>query len=406
MELKRERVWLISEVFYPDTDIATGNIATQIAIKFSEKYEVHVICGPADYERKNKSDDSSFLNENIVIHRSEAFTLDKNNRVKRLIRVLGISFSFLFQGLKIKHNEKVLVISNPAFVTPLYAFLKSIKKFRFILLMHDVFPENLIPAKFVGEGNLLYKLTRYVFRKARRSADKIIVIGRDMKDILTKHFPESRKNDIVVIPNWSDVVDIYPKEYLDNKIVKQLGLQNKIVILFAGNHGILQNLVEFVKIIEKTNNPILHFIFAGGGSEKASLEDYARNKDLKNISFLPAFPRGQTIEILNACHIGLVSLSNHVYGVGVPSKSYNILAAGKPICFIGNTFTEISLFVKENEVGWTFSYDDASSIVDFLNSFSFDSVKEIERMGKEGRKIVKNGYSQESVLKRILEILQ
>ena len=38
---------MVSEVFYPDTDIAAANIATEIALKFEEVFfEVHVICGP------------------------------------------------------------------------------------------------------------------------------------------------------------------------------------------------------------------------------------------------------------------------------------------------------------------------------------------------------------------------
>ena len=55
--MSKKKIWLVSEVFYPDTDIATANIATEIALKFGEEFEVHVICGPKDYERKNKRTD-------------------------------------------------------------------------------------------------------------------------------------------------------------------------------------------------------------------------------------------------------------------------------------------------------------------------------------------------------------
>jgi len=51
----KERVWLVSEVFFPDTDIASANIATEIALKLKEHFEVHVICGPENYARGNLS---------------------------------------------------------------------------------------------------------------------------------------------------------------------------------------------------------------------------------------------------------------------------------------------------------------------------------------------------------------
>lgn len=46
--------------------------------------------------------------------------------------------------------------------------------------------------------------------------------------------------------------------------------------------------------------------------------------------------RSQQNDFLNACDIGIVTLNDGMYGLGVPSKSYNIWAAGKPILYIGD----------------------------------------------------------------------
>lgn len=402
---EKKRIWLVSEVFYPDTDIASGNISTEIASKLVQKYEVHVICGPADYERKNQGGNATPLDVNIVVHRWRYFALSKNNPLKRLIRAIGLSLAFLFMGLKIRKSDTVLVISNPAFITPIYAFLRLIIKFQYILLMHDVFPENLVAAKYINEQNLTYKLTQSLFSKSRKAADKIIVIGRDMKDLLLRKFPMRRQQDIVIIPNWADVNEIYPTES-KNEIIGNLRLQGKVIMLFAGNHGVLQNLQAFFRIIQRVSNPNLHFIFAGGGSERSLVEEYAKSNKLSNVSFLPSFPRKDVNNILNACDIGLVSLKDEVYGVGVPSKSYNILAAGKPVCFIGNTDTEIAKFVKENNIGWAFRYDEPSEIENYLNSLSNESLEDIRQKGKQGREIVVRKYSKQIILNTILESLE
>ena len=398
----RKRIWLISEVFHPDTDIATANIATEIAIKFSEQYDVHVICGPKDYEAKAGMMTANEMPVNITLHRWNYFNYNKNHSLKRLIRVLGISLGLFLKGLKIKKEDKVFVISNPAFITPLYAFLKWFKGFNYILLMHDVFPENLITGGYIQENNFLYHLTKKFFLKSRRAADKIIVIGRDMKGLLLQGYSISRAEDIVIIPNWADAENIFPQPYHENEIIKTLQLQEKIVILFAGNHGVLQHLQPFLEIIRKTNNTALHFLFAGGGAEKPNLEQYAAINKMHNVSFLPAFPRNDLNKMLNACHIGLVSLSDKLYGVGVPSKSYNILAAEKPILFIGNVYTEIPLFVVENDIGWAFNYEQSKDIINFLNHLCLSHITD---KGKKGRQVVQQFYKKEQILSQLLNFI-
>ncbi|OJU24882.1 MAG: hypothetical protein BGN92_11440 [Sphingobacteriales bacterium 41-5] len=400
----KERIWLVSEVFYPDTDIASGNIATEIARKFSEIYEVHVICGPKDYGVKT-GNITDHLGEGIVFHRWKYFNFDKNHSLKRLIRVIGVSFGLFILGFKIKKGEKAFVISNPAFITPLYAFLKFFKDFRYILLMHDVFPENLIAGEYTKESSLVYKTIKKLFIRSRTSAEKIIVIGRDMKALLLKGFPLYRHDDIQVIPNWADVENVVPEPFSGNEIIRKLHLEDKIVTLFAGNHGILQNIRSFLSIIEKIENPVLHFVFAGGGSEKPVLEKYASEKRLNNVSFIPAFPRKDLNKMMNACHIGLVSLSDRLYGVGVPSKSYNILGAEKPILFLGNKNTEIPQFILENGMGWAFSYAEAAAIIDFFNHLNVTSLVEVTEKGKKGREIVVSQCSKERVLEKLTKFV-
>ncbi|MGC4231865.1 MAG: glycosyltransferase family 4 protein [Niabella sp.] len=399
--MKKERIWVVSEVFYPDTDIATANIATEIALKFRENFEVHVICGPQDYERKNSSVNGDEL-EDIHIHRWKFFNYNKNHKIKRLIRVIGISLGLFFYGFKIKKTDKAFVISNPAFITPFFGFLKWLKGFEYILLMHDVFPENLIVGGYIKETNICYRLTRALFVRSRVATDKIIVIGRDMKALLLQHFPRHRENDIRIIPNWADTDAVFPIDRQEHKILEELQLQNKLIILFAGNHGILQNLLAFLKIVEQTNNPSIHYVFAGGGATKSELENYAAAHNMSNVSFLPPFQRSENNSILNSCHIGLVSLTDSLYGVGVPSKSYNILSAGKPILFLGNTQTEIAQFVTENNLGWAFEYKHSRAVIDFLNTLTIDCLPDIMAKGAKGRELVKDYYTKEEVLEQII----
>ena len=143
------------------------------------------------------------------------------------------------------------------------------------------------------------------------------------------------------------------------------GLENKIVIQFAGNIGRAQGLEELISIFSKCDDNKFHFLFIGDGAILNDLK--LRTIKNKNITFLGSLPRKDQNNFLNACDIGLVTLKSNMFGLGVPSKSYNILAAGKPILCIANPNSEIGLMVKFNDVGWVLDNSELNRIPDLLN---------------------------------------
>lgn len=62
--------------------------------------------------------------------------------------------------------------------------------------------------------------------------------------------------------------------------------------------------------------------------------------------------RSRQNDFLNACDVAIITLTEGMYGLGVPSKSYNIMATGKPILFIGDKNSEIAICIKEYDLGW------------------------------------------------------
>ncbi len=75
----------------------------------------------------------------------------------------------------------------------------------------------------------------------------------------------------------------------------------------------------------------IRFIFIGSGVKRKWLENEISKNDLKNVVLLDPMPREEQTTFLNACDVGFVSLVGGMYGVAMPSRTYNFLAAGKPI---------------------------------------------------------------------------
>ena len=93
-----------------------------------------------------------------------------------------------------------------------------------------------------------------------------------------------------------------------------------------------------------------------------------------------------------ACDIALVTLQDGMFGLGVPSKTYNILASGRPVLFLGPKGSEIDLLVREKGIGyceWPEKWD-----------------KEVlAEMGKKARALAEAEYSESVILKKILRVI-
>ena len=153
-----ENLWIATELFYPE-ETSTSFILTKIANRLSDKYSIKVVCGEAVYDKSKSQSDYFTLNSDVFVHRIKGFTGDKNSLVSRSLRFVFLSFSIFFYLLKnVKKGEKVFIVTNPAPLILLISILKTIKNIELIILVHDVFPENTIPAGIIkSQKSFIYK---------------------------------------------------------------------------------------------------------------------------------------------------------------------------------------------------------------------------------------------------------
>ena len=397
-DLKRQKVWVVSEMFYPE-EVSTAYIMTRIADAIAADADVHVICGPIGYD-KIIADDAKNQTFSFTYHRIKTFNANKNNIIGRLLRLLTLSLGMFFKGLwNIQKEDTVFIVTNPAFIIPFYAFIKKLKKNRLIVLVHDVFPENLIPSKVISsEKNIAYQVIKPLFNWGYRKANKLIVLGIDMLEVMRSK--TSRYQHIEIIENWAETETITPMDIEANTLITEYHLQNKIVFNFAGNLGRVQGLEFLFKVIAQVTNPNVHFLFIGSGAMLPQLQQYVIDNHITCVTFAGNQPRSQQQLFLNAAIFGLVTLAAELYGLGVPSKSYNIMAAGKPILFIGNKDTEISKMVRLEKCGYAFDGNDEVKLVDFFNNLNPAALCDIAIMGQTARMLAETKYQQNIILKK------
>lgn len=395
----KKTLWIISELFPPD-ETSTAFILGEIANVMVSKYEVRVICGPEIYDKRKKTDpDNRFvLNPRIQVTHVKGVDLDKNTFFGKAMRFAVISRQ-LYQTAKrnIKEGDKVLLVTNPAPVVAMIARLRKKRVFELNILVHDVFPENTKPAG-LKLPSWAYQFLKNLFDKAYSRADQLIAIGRDMKQVLEqkvgrfKHQPKT-----IVIENWADLDIVYPMELPMHP--------NKFVLEYAGNIGRVQGLQSMVEDIKAAGNNEMEFHLWGTGAEENSLKNYTQKHGMNNVVFHGAYLRSKQSEVINNCDMALVTLTDGMFGLGVPSKTYNIMAAGKPILFIGEPNSEIGLFVNEKNIGYVFEPSDREGIIRFISNLTPERCMEFKEMGQRARKVAETEYAKDIILNKFAEAI-
>ncbi|WP_326984835.1 glycosyltransferase family 4 protein [Chryseobacterium sp. MYb264] len=396
---KNTKLWVYSELFYPE-ETSTSYIMTKICNKLAEKYDVEVVCGFPSYD-KNKSSDYLKLNPDIKLKRIKSYSGDKDKTLSRILKLLSLSFGFFFHLLfKVKSGDKIFTVTNPATFLVFASIVKRFKKIDVTILVHDVFPENTLAGGFVdNENSFKYKIVKSIFDKAYSTFDNVIVLGRDMKDIFNNKLKNfHKKPTISIIENWADVENIFPEENIR-------GASEKIVFQFAGNLGSIQGLDSLIEIIGKIANDNLSFEFVGSGKMKPYLEEYVEKNRLKNVSFKPPYSRTQQNQIINSCTIAIVTLSDKMLGLGVPSKTYNILAAGKPILYIGDKSSEVALLIDEYNIGYHFKPGQKEELLNFFNQITTNEKESIRIKGLNARNLAVSHFSEEIILNKFKNIV-
>ena len=294
---------------------------------------------------------------------------------------------------RIKKGDRVLMVSNPFPLIVLMGHLRKKREFNLFMLVHDIFPEGLFTD--INLPTFAFRAAEKMFNKAYSRVDALISLGRDMNEILEKKcYGQKHQPKIVTIENWGDVESIKPKERVKDGFIK---------IQYAGNIGNAQGVGEFVEDLHNAGNKIVHFgIWGTGGAEESIKTRVAELGLEEQIKFYGPYSRNQQTEVLNDSDLSLVTLVKGMYGLGVPSKTYNILAAGKPILYIGEKNSEIWRVVENDGVGYCFEPDDKEKIVAFMKDLCARDISTLNRMGIKARKLAEEKYSKKMILAKFI----
>lgn len=385
--------WLISEIYYPD-ETSTGFIVTRLAEAMARKRSVSVLCGWPRYDRRGTKVPRIETRNGVSIERCSGTTFAKDFTLGRIINTATLTLSIVAHaGRNFRRGDSVLVTTNPPVIPFVIAAVARARGARTLLLVHDVYPEAMIAAGMISRTSLLARVLVTLNSWLYRTVDAVAVCGRDMATLVLERAGSTHLR-LGLVRNWADVDVIVPLARRDNPLLQQLGLTDRFVVQYAGNMGPLHDIKIIVDAADaiRTTHPDIHLLFIGSGSKLPWLRAEIARRKLTNVTILGPQPRDAQRIFLNACDVAITAFVPGMFGAGVPSRMYNVLAAGKPWIAAVDEASEIGLVIREENVGWVVPPGDTGSLIAAIRAAA-ERPDLLEEMGSRGRQAMEDKYS-------------
>ena len=192
----------------------------------------------------------------------------------------------------------------------------------------------------------------------------------------------------------------------DNILFDRYGLdRNKFYVTYCGNIGLTQNmdmLMDVAKELETEKD--IHFVLIGNGAYKEELERIISKRDIKNVTLLPFQPYEEISHVFSLGNVGLVISKPGVGENSVPSKTWSIMSASRPVLasFDENELKEI---IEKYHCGCFTAAGDKESFKKAILSLYGDK-EQCSQLGMNGRKFVMDNLTREIGTSKYVRVVQ
>ena len=408
MSNNKLRLVVLCPHFAPDL-APTGVVMTRIVTELAARgHELHVVTSLPWYRnhaieqgwggrlwRTEKTEWGSIIRVHPFPGKS------KSNLLRRALGFIAFSYavgirSVHADGLPFK-VDGVLAMSPPLTLGLTGWCTKIIRRAPLVFNIQDVFPDAAIQTGAISNKKII-AAAKWLERVSYRRSDAVVLLSQDLRTNIANKIDAKHHHRLHVIPNFVDTVAITPQDRMTN-YRSELGIGDQLVVMYAGNVGFSQSLNLVVQAAAKF--PEVAFVVNGDGAARKKLQEDCA--ELANVYFGDYQPIERLSEVLATGDIHLVPLRTGLAAVSVPSKSYSILAAGRPMLAAIDLNTEIPNMLQQSGAGIAVEPDNAPAFIEALGRL-VNNRDQLSEMGANGRKWVETHASPASVAARYEEI--
>jgi colanic acid biosynthesis glycosyl transferase WcaI len=401
---KKLRLIVLCPHFEPDM-APTGVVMTRIVHELAARgHELHVVTSLPWYRKHQVETGWAGALWRIEkttwgsISRVQPFAgQTKSNLVRRAVGFILFSYFVglraLFAGGFWRRTDGVLAMSPPLTLGLIGWHTKLFRGGKLVFNIQDVFPDAAVETGAISNQRVIAAAS-WLERVSYQRSNSVVLLSDDLANNVQRKLDQKFHKRIRVIPNFVDTQAIVPMSRLTN-YRRELGVDESLVVMYAGNVGFSQSLELMIEAARVLPNVV--FVINGEGSARKSLE--AKAHALSNVKFGDYQDASRLSEVLATGDLHVVPLRRGLGSVSVPSKTYSILAAGRPICAAIDLETEVPRILAAANAGVCVEPDNEAAFVSAIAAMISDR-KSLEEMGASGRKWVEGHASPQSIAQR------
>ena len=392
--------------YYPPEVGATQTRAVEICRHLAGKgHDITVItevpnhpAGIIKSEYRGKLFKESF-EDDIRVIRIWVRCSPKKNFGSRILFYTSFMINSIIAGLLLTtgHFDIIYATSPPLFVAWAGVVLSRLKRTKFVFEVRDLWPESAVA---LGELKNRYfislaeKMENYCYKKA----ELIIVVTEGIQQNLIDRRIDPKK--VRIIPNGSNVQLFKFQRKSRERLRKQLEIEGKLVVIYAGIFGIAQGLeiiVESGELLREYAEII--FLMIGEGPNKCEISRLIKEKNLTNFLVLDEQPREIIPEFLSTADIALIPLRNiNLFKGALPSKIFDAWACERPIILMVDGEAHK---VLDDAGGGKYVQPESSQQLACTIEWFQENHDSMIKMGKKGRYYTEKYYSRKKLSQQL-----
>ncbi|CAM9916074.1 unnamed protein product [Phaeothamnion confervicola] len=383
--------------FAPDT-APTGEVITRIVTELAALgHELHVVTALPWY--REHAVEPGWTGKLVRRERTPWGSItrvhpfpgdDKRNLVRRAVGFAGFSALAGLTSWRGGRVDAVIAMSPPLTMGLTGWTTHLVRRGPLVFNIQDVFPDAAVQTGAITNKRII-AVASWLERVSYHRAAAVTVLSDDLRDNVVAKVKPGHRDRVRVIPNFVDTTFIRPF-HRDTPLRRELGIGDEPVVLYAGNVGFSQSLEMVVDTARQ--HPQATFVVNGDGAARTTLQERAAG--LANVRFTGYQPKERLPEVLATGDIHLVPLKAGLGRVSVPSKTYSILAAGRPVLAAIDPGTEVPRILEASGGGVAVAPDDPAAFSAALGDLLAHPDR-TRRMGLSGRTWVEGAASPSAV---------
>jgi glycosyltransferase involved in cell wall biosynthesis len=376
------RVLFVNQYYWPDF-ASTGQHLTDLAEHLAASgHEVRVVCSRGRYLEGRGGAPVRERRNGVDVRRVRATSFGKRRHAGRLADYLTFHLAAGARVALSRWADVVVTLTTPPLVGWIGAAARALGGARHVNFVMDLHPDAEFEHGMIRRESLAGRALEAAAARILRGADANVVLGPYQGErVAARGVPAERIHEI---PVWSDGDEIHPVEHADNPLRARLGWSGRFVVVYSGNAGLVHTFDEVLDAAQRLaeTDPDVLFAFVGAGPRTPEIEAAARR--LPNVELHGYFPREELAHSLSAADAHFMSLRPEHVGVAVPGKLYGILAAGRPVLFVGSERCESADTIRAARAGATFAPGEGAALAAEVRALRDDPARRAE-LGRNGR---------------------